>query len=128
MDELDIKPFNIKFDKLINALPTYLIYYLIFFLSITILLSFWIPSNDYDSMSSYIARTKLEEFGNLRETATLELQYVFPKFFDYLHIPFLKLGYFMSFPNLFLFTILLYLIIRFFNTKAAIVSIFFIFG
>jgi hypothetical protein len=80
---------------------------------------FWMPVNDYDTMSSYLARIKLEEFGPLRDTATLDIQYLFPKFFDYLHAPFLKLGYLMTFPNFFLFSLVLFILIRQFPAKQA---------
>jgi hypothetical protein len=73
-------------------------YFFILFLCV-----FWIPGNDFDTMSSYIARIKLEEFGDLHQTATLELQYLFPKFFDYLHKPFLEWGYFTTLPTFALF-------------------------
>jgi hypothetical protein len=77
--------------------------YLTCYILVLFLIVFWIPGNDYDSMTSYIARIKLEEFGPLRETATLEIQYLFPKFFDYLHAPLLKWGYFTTLPSFLLF-------------------------
>jgi hypothetical protein len=79
----------------------------------------WIPVNDFDTMSSYLARIKLEEFGPLKETATLSLQYLFPKFSDYLHAPFLKLGYLTTFPNFFLFSVVLFILVRQFPSKQA---------
>jgi hypothetical protein len=97
-----------------------LLFYLLFTLYIVnALFMFWIPANDFDTMSSYLARIKLEEFGPLRETATLEIQYLFPKFFDYLHAPFLRLGYLTTLPNFFLFTLVLFTIVRGFPAKQA---------
>jgi hypothetical protein len=82
-----------------NSFPAYVRTYLGLYFFILFLLMFWVPGNDFDTMSSYIARIKLEEFGDLHQTATFELQYLFPKFFDYLHKPFLELSYFTTFPN-----------------------------
>ena len=69
-----------------------------------LLLAIWVPANDFDTMSSYLCAVKLEEFGPIRQTATMEMQYVFPRFFDRLHAPFLKLGWFHAFPTFALFT------------------------
>src|ERR1700743_1094676 len=80
-----------------NALPFYILCYLGGYFFLFFMMMVWVPGNDFDTMSSYIARIKLEEFGDLHRTATLELQYLFPKFFDYLHKPFLELGWFTTF-------------------------------
>jgi hypothetical protein len=75
-------------------------------------LVFYVPINDFDSMSSYLARIKLEEFGPLEHTATLSIQYLFPKSFDYLHKPFLLFGYFEAMPSFCLFVFLLLYLLR----------------
>lgn len=99
--------------KFKETIPTWFFYYLVAYLLITyILFVFYIPGNDFDTMTSYMARIKLEEFGSLEQTATLEIQYLFPKFFDYLHKPLLEWGYFTTLPNFVLFLSLCFLLLR----------------
>ncbi len=86
-----------------SSLPGPIRIYLGCYFFILFLCVFWVPGNDYDTLTSYITRIKLEEFGDLHQTATLELQYLFPKFFDYLHKPLLELGYFTTLPSFVLF-------------------------
>lgn len=119
---------NDKLNDILADIPVALKYYLYFFLIALILFAFWVPGNDFDSMTSYIARIKLEEFGDLRQVGTLELQYLFPKFFDYLHKPFLKLGFFTTLPNLVLLFTFMLLIIQFFPKKIALCALSLIFA
>lgn len=98
--------------KLKQSTPLYFLYYIVIYLLASYLLFvFYIPGNDYDTMCSYIARIKLEDFGSLKQIATLEIQYLFPKFFDYLHAPLLKFGYFLTLPNFLLFLNLIFVLL-----------------
>lgn len=107
---LNISRFKETIFQVKKSIPIWFFYYLIFYLLALFLLVFYVPGNDYDTMSSYIARIKLEEFGSLKETGTLEIQYIFPRFFDYLHKPFLELGYFTTLPNFLLFLIFIFVL------------------
>lgn len=73
--------------------------YALLYFTALFLIVFWIPSDDFDSQSTYLVRIKLEEFGDLTKIGTLPIEWTFPKFFDYLHAPFLKLGYFECLPG-----------------------------
>lgn len=126
MTDLEINNFAVKFQELKNHVPKYLQYYFAAFFLVLFLLVFWIPANDYDGMSSYFSRIILESFGNLRDTATLEIQYTFPKFFDYLHTPFLKFGYFNTFPSFFCLCMLIGIIVKCFPLKEALIALFLI--
>ena len=95
-----------------RALPRFIFYYLCTIYAILALLVWWVPPCDFDTMSSYLARIQLERIGPLRETGTLALQYIFPKFFDYLHAPLLDWGWFITLPNFALFTATLAVVIR----------------
>jgi len=88
----------------------------------------YVPGNDFDTMSSYVCRIKLEELGRLEDTATNELQYIFPKFFDYLHTPFLKLGYCLTLPSFALFGALLFILYRFFEPRLRIAWLILVFA
>jgi hypothetical protein len=90
-----------------QALPKFIYFYLCAIYLTMALLVWWVPACDFDTMTSYLARIHLERIGPLRETATLEIQYLFPKFFDYLHAPFLDWGWFTTLPNFALFTAVL---------------------
>jgi hypothetical protein len=92
--------------------------------ALMLLLAFWVPGNDFDSMTSYITRIKLEQLGPLRETATLEVQYIFPKSFDYLHAPFLRWGYFTVFPSFALFHVLLAILALGFRPRIALAALY----
>ena len=115
----------------LKGIKTYLspivFYYLLLCFVLLFLLAFWVPGNNYDVMASYIARIKLEDFGSLYDNATIELMFIFPKFFDYLHRPFLEWGYFTVFPSFALFTVFLYILIRKFTPPVAAISLFLIF-
>jgi hypothetical protein len=111
--------FKNQFRDVKEALGGLLFYLLLAIYLLNAIWMVWVPANDFDTMSSYLARIKLEEFGPLKETATLEIQYLFPKFFDYLHAPLLKLGYFITLPNFFLFTVVLLVLIRGFPARQA---------
>ena len=95
-----------------RALPKFVFYYLCAIYAILALLVWWVPPCDFDTMTSYLARIQLERIGPLRETGTLELQYIFPKFFDYLHAPLLDWGWFITLPNFALFTATLVVVVR----------------
>jgi hypothetical protein len=90
-----------------QAMPRFIFVYLCGVYLVLALLVWWVPACDFDSMTSYLARIQLERIGPLRETGTLEIQYLFPKFFDYLHAPFLDWGWFTTLPNFALFTAML---------------------
>lgn len=92
--------------------------------ALMLLPAFWVPGNDFDSMTSYVTRIKLEQLGPLRETATLEIQYTFPKFFDYLHAPFLRWGYFTVFPSFALFHVLLAILALGFRPRIALAALY----
>lgn len=83
------------------------------------LLALCVPPSDFDTMTSYIARIKFAEFGPLRQNNTLEIQYLFPTFFDFLHGPFLKWGWFTAFPNFALFTAAIVSAIFMFEARVA---------
>lgn len=115
--------------KLKQSTPLYFLYYIVIYLLASYLLFvFYIPGNDYDTMCSYIARIKLEDFGSLKDVATLEIQYLFPKFFDYLHAPLLKLGYFLTLPNFFLFLTLIFVLLRISSPPVCFFTIILIFS
>ena len=119
--------FITKVNVLVDSMPSWLGMYFGLYIVALIFLCYWVPGNDFDTMSSYIARIKLEEFGDLRRVGTLELQYLFPKFFDYLHAPLLKLGYFLTLPNLLLFLTTISLLISFYPTNISRTALYFIF-
>ncbi|MBI1209623.1 MAG: hypothetical protein GC191_20360 [Azospirillum sp.] len=106
------------------SLPLYLRIYLGFLLVANFFIIFWVPVNDFDTMSTYLARIKLEEFGPLVDTATLPEMYIFPKFFDYLHAPFLWLGYFTYAPSAILFVVFVVLLIKETSPKVALIALF----
>ncbi|HVX10308.1 MAG TPA: hypothetical protein VHC22_03965 [Pirellulales bacterium] len=87
-----------------QLIPGWLCVYLCAVYIVLGLLVWWMPADDYDSMVYYLARIRLERIGPLRETATLEVEYLFPKFFDYLHTPLLDWGWFTTLPNFALFS------------------------
>jgi hypothetical protein len=102
--------------------------YLIFVLAVNLLICFWIGGNDYDSFAFHLVRIKLEQFGPLSETATTQIQQVFPKFFDYLHGPFLEIGYFKSLPTFALVIAVVWLIYRFEELRVAGIALVLLFS
>ena len=114
------------FGKSWRAMPWPVRVYLAGYFLLLFFLMFWVPGNDFDTMSSYIARIKLEEFGDLRQTGTLELQYLFPKFFDYMNKPFLEWGWFTTFPAFALFCAAAWFQLKFFGRKERLIWLFFI--
>jgi hypothetical protein len=99
--------------------PGWLFWLLVAEYVLLFLLALWVPGNDFDSMSSYVARIKFAEWGPLRQTNTLEIQYLFPTFFDFLHTPFLNYGWFTSFPNFALFTAAIVAAVCLFEARVA---------
>jgi hypothetical protein len=95
-------------------------YYLCAIYLLLALLVWWVPACDFDTMTSYLTRIPLERIGPLREVGTLELQYLFPKFFDYLHAPLLDWGWFTTLPNFALFTAVVIAVIWRFPTAMAV--------
>ena len=116
----ELRQWKINVAQVRRSLPKVLLGYLCLVYMALALLVWWVPANDFDTMSSYLARIQLERIGPLRETGTLELQYIFPKFFDYLHAPLLDWGWFTTLPNFALFTIVMAVAIRRFSTAMAV--------
>jgi hypothetical protein len=115
----NVRAFPRQLRELRQALPAWLSAYLSAIGLLMALLMWWMPVSDYDSWTSYLARIYLERMGPLRETATLELQYQFPKFFDYLHAPLLDWGWFQTLPTFTLFSVLVASVIWRFPTPMA---------
>ena len=88
------------------------VYFVALYWSVLFLVVFYFPPADYDVNSSYLYRIKADELGSMRANSTLDLQYLFPTFFDFLHAPFLKLGYFIGAPSFILATAFLVLVLR----------------
>ena len=102
--------------------------YIAFYLTALWALVFYMPINDFDSMSSYLARIKLEDFGPLEQTATLSVQYLFPKSFDYCHKPFLWFGYFQAMPSFTLFCVFICSVINRRNRYKQMLALFLVFA
>jgi hypothetical protein len=72
------------------------------FLVLAVYLSFvfWVPINNYDSLTTYLARFTYERYGPLSETGTQTIQSTFPRTFDILFLPFMNWGWFETLPSL----------------------------
>ena len=100
----DLKKFVSERDRIEKAF----LYYLVTYISLQFLVAFYMPGNDYDSNANYFVRIKIEEWGDLRSLASIDHQYLFPRLWAYLHIPFLKLEFFELLPSFALFLIFLF--------------------
>jgi len=112
-----------KFIAIKQETPKWLFYFIIFCLAWLFIMVVWLPSSCWDANAFYLSRIKYEEFGPLERTGTVEFQAVFPKFHDYLHAPFLKIGYFEFLPNFLFFAFTIFLVIMLYSTRQAMVSL-----
>ncbi|WP_228055788.1 hypothetical protein [Lusitaniella coriacea] len=97
-----------------DTVPDYFFYYCSIYIILQfVLFVFFVPGNDFDSMALYIPTLKIQEFGVLKQVATIDMQYLFPLFFYQLHKPLFEFGYFTTLPNFLLFLSFIYLLFRF---------------
>ncbi len=79
-------------------------YFKIYLLIVGVILLFsavYFPITDSDALGSYVARFEYQRFGELKNIATLSIQYLFPKTFDWILWQFGHNGYLAGVPTLF---------------------------
>lgn len=126
MNEINI--FRAQFRSIRELAPAGLVPFIIAVILIQFILVSFMPPTDFDSLSCYIVRIYFERIGPLKQTATLETLWMFPKFFDYLHGPLLDFGAFYCLPNFALFLAVLYLIVTRLDARTAIIALCLVFA